>query len=596
MRTSTIKAPEGVKYLSDVLPEKALPRNCIFNKVLTGCGGTYLALTDPEPYIIAVPTRSLVKDKVLSPQYKYLNVQGVSEDYPIGKRPLNLHDKIVVTYKSLPRVAKLVDIQSYNLLIDEMHMLSNMAGYAREELQWILDNFKDFKSYCFMSATIPRRDHLPSQIATLDYVKVVWQEASQVSFDCYLAKDVLPTVLAIMLQHQRGEREGTPYFFYNSVTGICNVAKKWRAVNGRGSSLNVICANTPSNLSKLRAAKLVLGSPNKKADFHFITATAFEGVDFYDPNGVTYIISDKNYLGTKYSIETTIPQIVGRIRDSAFNAKIVVIFNHHSVITDVSPKEFEEIMDAREAEAKATLEIYNTLKSQLPERPELHGSVVSQFRGVLDTPHLLVKGSQHEFEDLLIRPELDEKEFPEVEFYPHARTMYQQTYDLLRENQYVNGCSSVGGRPNTLMSIIGPAPSLAEKDALEFRTRSLTLKDICLQYEENPELCSYNHPDWFEIIDKVGVDVCKSKGYQKAKVKAIYQAMLKAGDADLIQRIHRAFFIGDVYSSKDIKEKLIALGAPNPTGSAISRWFEVKKTVKNGVSAYRILHRRDTFN
>ena len=32
-----------------------LPHNCIFNKVVTGCGGTTIALKNGENYVIAVP-------------------------------------------------------------------------------------------------------------------------------------------------------------------------------------------------------------------------------------------------------------------------------------------------------------------------------------------------------------------------------------------------------------------------------------------------------------------------------------------------------------------------------------------------------------
>ena len=38
MITSTIKIPKGTNYLSDVMNK--LPENCLFNKGVTGCGGT----------------------------------------------------------------------------------------------------------------------------------------------------------------------------------------------------------------------------------------------------------------------------------------------------------------------------------------------------------------------------------------------------------------------------------------------------------------------------------------------------------------------------------------------------------------------------
>ena len=53
-----IESNDGFLHLSD------LPYNCIFNKVVTGCGGTTIALTNQENYVIAVPTKELVVNKV----------------------------------------------------------------------------------------------------------------------------------------------------------------------------------------------------------------------------------------------------------------------------------------------------------------------------------------------------------------------------------------------------------------------------------------------------------------------------------------------------------------------------------------------------
>lgn len=40
-----------------------LPHNCIFNKVVTGCGGTTIVLFNDESYVIAVPTTELIINK-----------------------------------------------------------------------------------------------------------------------------------------------------------------------------------------------------------------------------------------------------------------------------------------------------------------------------------------------------------------------------------------------------------------------------------------------------------------------------------------------------------------------------------------------------
>jgi hypothetical protein len=50
MELLPIESSDGFLHLRD------LPHNCIFNKVVTGCGGTTVVLRNSEDYVIAVPT------------------------------------------------------------------------------------------------------------------------------------------------------------------------------------------------------------------------------------------------------------------------------------------------------------------------------------------------------------------------------------------------------------------------------------------------------------------------------------------------------------------------------------------------------------
>lgn len=57
MRNLKINSINGKLNLSD------LPQNCIFNKVITGCGGTTVALFNDRNYVISVPTTELIINK-----------------------------------------------------------------------------------------------------------------------------------------------------------------------------------------------------------------------------------------------------------------------------------------------------------------------------------------------------------------------------------------------------------------------------------------------------------------------------------------------------------------------------------------------------
>jgi hypothetical protein len=63
---------------------KELPVNCLFDKTITGCGGTELALTNEKHTIIAMPYVNLVDNKVTQEKHvgKVLGVyKGVYNDY-----------------------------------------------------------------------------------------------------------------------------------------------------------------------------------------------------------------------------------------------------------------------------------------------------------------------------------------------------------------------------------------------------------------------------------------------------------------------------------------------------------------------------------
>ena len=57
MEKLQINSSDGFLHLRD------LPHNCIFNKVVTGCGGTTVVLSNSEDYVIAVPTTELIINK-----------------------------------------------------------------------------------------------------------------------------------------------------------------------------------------------------------------------------------------------------------------------------------------------------------------------------------------------------------------------------------------------------------------------------------------------------------------------------------------------------------------------------------------------------
>jgi hypothetical protein len=68
------------------------------------------------------------------------------------------------------------------------------------------------------------------------------------------------------------------------------------------------------------------GEGEKKKKLTFVTATAFEGCDIYQREGVIYICADGTKTNTRLEIHTKIPQIVNRIRNSIYKDKAYLLY------------------------------------------------------------------------------------------------------------------------------------------------------------------------------------------------------------------------------------------------------------------------------
>lgn len=142
-----------------------LPHNCIFNKARTGCGGTSIALNNGENYVVAVPTTELIINKCSSNDRCF----GLYGNFtPKLKKELSdyiqQHEcrKIICTYDKLPKLLALVDGKDYRLLVDEYHNFLKQYSFRDKAIDGVLDNFKAFKSFCFMSATPIETDLKPN--------------------------------------------------------------------------------------------------------------------------------------------------------------------------------------------------------------------------------------------------------------------------------------------------------------------------------------------------------------------------------------------------------------------------------------------------
>ena len=100
--SSTIYAKSEDEFLSDVID--TLPSNCLFNKGITGCGGTTLEINSRRNSIILVPTINLVLNKTASNPHLIGVCGTVSQDQFLKVFKKHSIKKIIATYDSLPKL------------------------------------------------------------------------------------------------------------------------------------------------------------------------------------------------------------------------------------------------------------------------------------------------------------------------------------------------------------------------------------------------------------------------------------------------------------------------------------------------------------
>lgn len=162
-------------YLNNLINE--LPTNCLFDKGKVGCGGTSMAIECNKPYVICVPFTSLVENKLqqypnerrtekIFGVYAGVTIKEIKDYVDSVKCP-----KIIVTYNSLPKVISAVNTKEYSLLVDEYHILFNQYSFRKDAIKPVLESYKLFKDFTFMTATPLEEEFVLDELKDLELVK-----------------------------------------------------------------------------------------------------------------------------------------------------------------------------------------------------------------------------------------------------------------------------------------------------------------------------------------------------------------------------------------------------------------------------------------
>ena len=249
------------KYLSEFID--ILPSGYIINKGITGCGGTTLELESKRDSIILCPTRNLVTSKA---SLGYFGVDGTITKKEITNYLITHkgYKKIVATYDALEKLMETIpDYQNYFLLIDEYHLLFNDYSFRDKAILYILNNFKQFKQFAFLTATPLKEEFILDELKDLPQITYEWDNAVPVRInirDTAFTKKELLYLINVY-------KDRNLHIFLNSVATIRNIVNKLDIDDYR-----VVCSET-SKTKISHFAKVT--DPICKINFY--TSCSFEG-------------------------------------------------------------------------------------------------------------------------------------------------------------------------------------------------------------------------------------------------------------------------------------------------------------------------------
>ena len=355
----TISIPKNTTFLSLAL-NNTLPKNCIFDKGKVGAGGTTIALTNSESYIVCVPYLSLIENKISQSKtdsiYPY-EILAVTGDTPMKliKEYMATHPvkKVMVTYNSLKKLRKYAS--QCSLLIDEYHLLFSQYIFRNEAVVDVLNLYKEFKSFTFMTATVLEDEFVLEELKGVEKVVAEWQDVLEVTVKPVQSLNgVTASAINTIKRFLNGEIDGNAYIFVNSLEFIKTLI----------SGANLDASNTRLIYSKSNKVRLSIpnGKPEDQAKkINLITSTAFEGCDILDEDGRTIIVSDSSKQHTLVDISTSLHQIAGRIRNSKYASEIWHLFSSTRYSNDLTYEEYSEVVKENIKVSHRRIDTYNAI-------------------------------------------------------------------------------------------------------------------------------------------------------------------------------------------------------------------------------------------
>lgn len=551
------KADLGEKiYLSDLDEFKdgdiSILHNTVFNKTVTGIGGTTLALKSKESIIILMPFVSVVDNKegVVSDMFTVKGGITVASIVTYIKKSENR--KIVSTFDGLAKIVRAyelsgVDIYKDFLLIDEWQVLFQQYGLRTNIAKYLLRQSVKFEKKCFMTATPIRREFWFDELLGLEEL-VLDYDVEPITLRHYKSRNIIDEAVAII---RNQSADNNLHFFINSVDTIKSIAKTMSLPR---SDVRVICSKQEKNQAKLSEYPIE-GTKDPVKKINFYTSTCFEGCDIFDKKGKMFVLCDGARAHTLVDIATTLPQIAGRIRDIE-DTSVNLVYTSTRYI-NVSQEEHDALIEKNIKVADDIIKGVTTAEAVKALNIEY-----------INTRYLNVEDGKLRHDKIFLY--VDKANFEMAKDYNYKANITAKM-------------------PNGFNPVKVSKPWAEEIEVVESeKVERLSFKEQCQQYNEmlvRGITYTPNYPSIvLEAVTKLGMQRLEDINFHRGDASKALIGMLDASDEVKIMKMLNLRKL-EFYSSASLKNKFEDIYASlniNATAKAtdIKRFYEVKSSSK----------------
>lgn len=548
-------------YLSDLDEFKnndiSILHNTVFNKSVTGIGGTTLALKSKENIIILMPFVSVVDNK-----------EGVVDDMFTVKggvtvasieRYIKNNDKrkIVSTFDGLEKIVRAYERAGVNiyedfLLVDEWQVLFQQYGLRTEIIKYLLEESTKFTNKCFMTATPIKKEYWFKEILDLEEL-VLEYDVEPVILRHYKSRNIIDETIAII---RNQAQDKNLHFFINSVETIKAITK---TMNLPKEDVRVICSKQEKNQAKLRGYEIE-GTKDPVKKINFYTSTCFEGCDIFDKDGKIFVLCDGGKAHTLVDIATTLPQIAGRIRDIE-DTSVNLIYSSTRYI-DVTQEEFDEAVKRNMISANRIINgiIDDEVYTLLADSREIDMRLNSKY--------LLLRDGKLYYEEVFLH--VDKANFEMAKDYNYKANITAKM-------------------PNGFTPIKVSKPWAEEIEIVESeKVEKLSFREQCEHYNEMKNSGINYLPNYSklvkEAVNKLGMQRLEDLNFHRGDVSKTLIGMLNTSDEVKVMKMLN-LRNSEFYSSASLKEKFadiydrLDINA-TPKATSIKDYYEVKPSSK----------------